>query len=104
MTSHTYTCTSIRLPYDIFLTTILFLGLSLIGCSRSPWIKADGHEVSPPEHLECAQQVKTNSHGEGLEQEILKQRIEQCMVDKGYRRRPWWLLNDTHVTIREPTF
>jgi len=34
----------------------------------------------------------------------MEQRIEQWMMDKGYHRRPWWLLNDMHWHIKEPAF
>ncbi len=87
-----------------FLAFGLLLGLSLFGCSRSPWIKSDGHEVSATEHLECAQEVQQNRKGEELDQKVLEQRIEQCMIDKGYRRRPWWLLNDLHWRVRQPIY
>ena len=82
----------------------LFLGLSLVGCSRSPWMKPDGHEVTPTEHVECAKQVQRASKEEALEQDVLALRIEQCMLDKGYHRRPWWLLNDLHWDIKEPAY
>lgn len=83
---------------------LLFLILISTGCSRSPWIKTDGHEVSPTEHLECAHKIQQHSQGEALEQEVLAQRIEQCMLDKGYKRRPWWLLNDLRWDIKEPAY
>ena len=104
MTSHLYKRTSLRLPYCIYLAAELFIVLSLVSCSRSPWMKTDGHEVSPREHLECSQQIQQNSNGEVFEQKVLEQRIEQCMLDKGYRRRPWWQLNDMHWHIKNPAF
>ncbi len=90
-----------------FLAFGLLLGLSLFGCSRSPWIKLDGHEVhevSPAEHLECAQEIQQNRKGEEFDQKVIEKRIEQCMMDKGYRRRPWWLLNDLHWKVRQPIY
>ena len=87
-----------------FLAFGLLLGLSLVGCSRSPWIKSDGHEVSATEHLECAQEVQQNRKGEEIDQKVLEKRIEQCMIDKGYHRRPWWLLNDLHWRVRQPIY
>jgi len=67
-------------------------------------MKTDGHEVSPTEHLECAKEVQQNSKGEVLEQGVLEKRIEQCMLDKDYHRRPWWLLNDMRWDIKEPAY
>ncbi len=87
-----------------FLAFGLLLGFSLFGCSRSPWIKSDGHEVSATEHLECAQEVQQNRKGEEIDQKVLEKRIEQCMIDKGYHRRPWWLLNDLHWRVRQPIY
>ena len=104
MTFHLYKRTSLRLHYCIYLAAGLFIGLSLVSCSRSPWMKTDGLEVSPTEHVECAKQVQQNSKGEVLEQEVLEQRIEQCMLDKGYQRRPWWRLNDMHWHIKQPAY
>ena len=75
-----------------------------MGCSRSPWMKSDGQEVSPAEHLECAKEVQQVSKSEALEQEVLEQRIEQCLLNRGYHRRPWWLLNDLHWHLKEPAF
>ncbi len=75
-----------------------------IGCSRSPWMKTDGREVAPSEQSECAKQVQKLSKGEALEQSVLEQRIEQCMLDKGYKPRPWWLFNDLHWHVKEPVF
>ena len=87
---------------------VLLLGLSLTGCSRSQWIKTDeqgeAHELAPREQLECAQQVQQYTKEEAFEQEDIEQRIEQCMVDKGYKRRPWWLLNDLHWHLKEPNY
>lgn len=96
--------TSLRLPYRMYLAAGLFIGLSLVSCSRSPWMKTDGHEVSPTEQLECTNQIQQNSNGEVFEQEVLEQRIEQCMLDKGYQRRPWWLLNDMHWHLKQPAY
>ena len=90
--------------YSAILGGILSLILITGGCSRSPWIKTDGHEVSPTEHLECAHDIQQHSQGEALDQEVLTQRIEQCMLDKGYKRRPWWLLNDLRWDIKEPAY
>jgi len=104
MTSHFYKRTSLRFPYYLFLAAGLFISLSLLSCSRSPWMKIDGHEVSPTEHLECAKEVQQNSRGEVFEQRVLEKRIEQCMLDKGYHRRPWWLLNDMRWDIKEPAY
>jgi len=87
-----------------FLAIGLLLGFSILACSRSPWMKPDGHEVSPTEHVKCAQQVQQLSNGEALEQVVLTQRIEQCMLDHGYYRRPWWLLNDLRWDIKEPAY
>jgi hypothetical protein len=87
-----------------FLAFGLLLGLSLFGCSRSPWVKTDEHEVSATEHLECAQEVQQNRKGEELDQKVIEKRIEQCMIDKGYHRRPWWLLNDLHWQVRQPIY
>ena len=75
-----------------------------MGCSRSPWIKPDGHEVSATEHLECAQEVHQKRKGEELDQKVIEKQVEQCMLDKGYRRRPWWLLNDLHWQVRQPVY
>ncbi len=96
--------TSLRFPYRMYLAAGLFIGLSLVSCSRSPWMKTDGHEVSPTEQLECTNQIQQNSNGEVFEQEVLEQRIEQCMLDKGYQRRPWWLLNDMHWHLKQPAY
>jgi len=81
---------------------IIFLGVFLVGCSRSPWVKDDGNEVSPKDHVACAQVVQRESQGEFLENEILTERIEKCMVDRGFHRRPWWQLNDLHWHVKEP--
>jgi len=89
---------------SIFLGSILLLTFFSNGCSRSPWMKTDGHEVTPREELECVQQVQEHSKGEVLDQEVREQRIEQCMLDKGYARRPWWSLNDLHWHIKKPTY
>ena len=86
-------------PYFAILGGMLLLLIISTGCSRSPWMKPDGHELSPTEQLECVRQVQHHSQGEVFEQEVLQQRIEQCMLDKGYKRRPWWLLNDLHWHI-----
>ena len=67
-------------------------------------MKPDGHEVSPNEHVACAQDIQRASKDEVLEQKVLEQRIEQCMLDKGYKRRPWWLLNDLHWHLKEPAY
>ena len=89
--------------HPIIATSFLFC-LLVMGCSRSPWMKADGHEVPPSEQLECVQEVNRASEGEVLGQDILEQRIEQCMLDRGYHRRPWWLMNDLHWHIKEPAY
>jgi hypothetical protein len=102
MTPHLYKRTSPRFPYYIYLAAGLFIGLSLVSCSLSPWIKTDGdeiHEVTPAEQAECVHQVNQASKGEVLDQKTLKQRIEQCMLDKGYHRRQWWELNDLHWNV-----
>lgn len=79
----------------------LLLGLSIVGCSRSLWVKADGHEVSPNEQLECSIHVQeANKSQDYVDQVTLKQQIEQCMINKGYNQRPWWLLNDAHWRAR----
>ena len=87
---------------------LLLLGLSFSGCSRSAWIRTDvqgvAHEVAPREQLECAQRLQQDTKEWVLEQEIIEQRIEQCMLDKGYQRRPWWLLNDLHWHLKKPNF
>lgn len=85
-----------QFPCLAVLWGILFLILVSCGSSRSPWMKADGHEVGPREQLECVHQVNQTNKGTVLGQKVLKQRIEQCMLDKGYHRRQWWLLNDMH--------
>lgn len=59
-------------------------------------MKPDGHEVSPNEHVECAKEVQVASKDEVSEEGMLARRIEQGLLDKGYHRRPWWLLNDLH--------
>ena len=91
-------------PYSAILGGMLLLLLISTGCSRSPWMKTDGHEVAPTEQLECVRQVQYHGQGEVFEQEVLEQRIEQCMLDKGYKRRPWWLLNDLHWHVNEPAY
>lgn len=83
--------------------SILFLLILGTGCSRSPWIKSDGGEVSSEEQIECVTLVHRATPAESLNQEALQRRIEQCLLDKGYRRRPWWLLNDLHWHIKEPS-
>ncbi len=83
-------------PRFSLLGAALLFAFSAIGCSRSAWIQSDGHEVPPREQVECVRQVQEYSKGEILEQELLEHRIEQCMLDKGYKRRPWWLMNDLH--------
>ena len=104
MTTHIVT----HIPFQRFSFNIILLSLSLglllVGCSRSSWIKTTGQEVTPKEQLECLQDVQKSSKEEAFEQEILEQRIEQCMLDKGYKLRPWWLLNDLHWHIKKPTF
>ncbi len=90
-------------PFKILLIT-LFGGLALMGCSRSQWIQIDGHEVSKTEQLKCAQQVQQQNKEKVFEQDVLEQKIKQCLLDKGYKRRPWWLLNDLHWHIKQPTF
>ncbi|MDH5429106.1 MAG: hypothetical protein OEY57_13155 [Nitrospirota bacterium] len=96
--------TSSQRFYSALFGVMVVLILINSGCSRSPWIKTDGHEVSPTEHLECAHNIQRHSQGEVLEQEVLTQRVEQCMLDKGYKRRPWWLLNDLRWDIKEPAY
>ena len=87
----------------ILSSLLLFLLFSSSGCSRSPWVKPDGHEVSSEEQIECVTLVDRTTRGDNLSQEALQNRIEQCMLDKGYQRRPWWLLNDLHWHIKEPS-
>ncbi len=48
-------------PSIRFGATLLMMAFLLVGCSRSPWVKLDGDEVSPREHVECAQQVQQHS-------------------------------------------
>ena len=68
-------------------------------------MKTDGHEVGAREQLECVHEVQQfNTQEEVFEQEVLEKRIEQCMLDRGYKRRPWWLLNDLHWHINEPAY
>ena len=90
-----------RFSFSLLLL-ILSFGLSLVGCSRSAWVKTNGQEVLPEEQLECAQHVHQTSKEEIVEQEILEKRIEICMLDKGYKHRPWWLLNDLHWHLTGP--
>ncbi len=82
----------------------LLLCVASFGCSRSTWMKSDGHEAPPDEQVACVQQINRATKGEVIEQELLQQRIEQCMLDKGYHRRPWWLMNDLHWHIKEPAY
>jgi hypothetical protein len=67
-------------------------------------MKPDGHEVTPTEQLECVKQIQQYSQGEVLEQAVLEKRIEQCMLDRGYKRRPWWLFNDLRWDVKEPAY
>ena len=57
----------------------------------------------PKEQLECAHYVHQSDKEEIFDQELLEQRIEQCMLDKGYKHRPWWSLKDLHWDFKEPT-
>ncbi len=91
-----------RFSFSILILT-LSLGLSLTGCKRSLWIKPDGREVLPREQLACAEYVHQSPKEDIVEQEILEQRIEQCMLDKGYQHRPWWSFKDFHWDLKEPT-
>ncbi len=86
----------------ILVITLLLIGPSLLACSRSPWIRTDGREATPSDQLECAEQIHKRGEGEALDQETLEKRVEQCMLDRGYKRRPWWLFNDLHWHIKEP--
>ena len=63
-----------------FLSLFFLIGLSMVGCTRSLWVKSDGHEVSPNEQLECSLHVQETNNGQDyVDQETLKQQIEQCM-------------------------
>ncbi len=104
MTTHIFARITFQSPPFKILLITLFGALVLVGCSRSQWIKTDGHEVSKREQLKCLEQVQQQSKGEVFEQGVLEQKINQCLLDKGYKRRPWWLLNDLHWHIKEPTF
>ncbi len=86
----------------VLITTLLLLSLSFLGCSRSPWVKTDGHEATPSDELECVKTVHDQAGDEVLDQDVIETRVEQCMLDRGYKRRPWWLMNDLHWHIKEP--
>ena len=83
----------------LLLITLLLVGISFLGCSRSPWMRTDGKEATPSEELECAKTIQQGARGEVLDQKVMETRVEQCMLDRGYKRRPWWLLNDLHWDI-----
>ncbi len=78
--------------------TIILLAIS--ACSRSAWIKSDGHEVAPAEQLACAEEILETEENQVLDHVELQPKIEACMQTKGYHRRPWWLLNDLHWDTR----
>ena len=77
MPSSEYKRIDFRFRHSTILALGLLMGFSFFACSRSAWIKPDGHEVSPTEQLDCAQHAQENSRGEVLEQ------LEQCMLNKG---------------------
>ena len=81
--------------------TCLIIGLfALSGCSRSAWMKSDGREVAPKEQLACAEEIGGDKANQVLDHDELQPKIEDCMLAKGYHRRPWWLLNDLHWDAR----
>ena len=96
-------------PYSRVPISRLFLGLTIFvcvmlgACSRSAWMKADGHEVSPNEQLACAEEVRKAPENRALNHDEIQPKIDACMEAKGYHRRPWWLLNDLHWNIRPPS-
>lgn len=63
-------------------------------------MKSDGHEVAPKEQLACAEEIGGDKANQVLDHDELQPKIEDCMLAKGYHRRPWWLLNDLHWDTR----
>ena len=88
-------------PRHTRVTTILCLMLFLFmcGCSRSAWMKLDGNEVSPKEQLSCAEEIGEAPENRSLDYEELQPKIEACMLNKGYQRRPWWHMKDLHWNV-----
>ena len=70
-----------------WLICIIIFWLGIAACSRSPWMKPDGHEVSPQEQLVCTQEVQTQIKGQTPTHDEMVAKIETCMIDKGYQRR-----------------